>query len=212
MRNLKIFFREKSSVFFSLLGVFIIIGLYVLFLGDTFVRGMENVPGIRFLMDSWIMAGLLAVTSITTTMGAYGAMVDDKTSKRIKDFNAAPIKRYKIAGGYVLSSYIIGVIMSFLTFILAEIYIVSSGGELLSAVEMAQASGLILLNVLSSSAMIFFIVSFFNSNSAFSTASTVIGTLIGFLTGIYIPMGSLPESVQTVIKLFPVSHGGVLFR
>jgi multidrug/hemolysin transport system permease protein len=34
-RNLKIFFKDKSAVFFSLLAVFIIIGLYALFLGET---------------------------------------------------------------------------------------------------------------------------------------------------------------------------------
>jgi multidrug/hemolysin transport system permease protein len=35
VRNLKVFFRDKSSVFFSLLSAIIIIGLYVLFLGDV---------------------------------------------------------------------------------------------------------------------------------------------------------------------------------
>ena len=54
--------------------------------------------------------------------------------------------------------------------------------------------------------------SFFKSTSAFTTASTVIGTLIGFLTGIYLPIGALPASVQTVIKIFPVSHAASLFR
>ena len=36
-RNLKVFFRDRSSVFFSLLAVFIIIALYAVFLGDTSV-------------------------------------------------------------------------------------------------------------------------------------------------------------------------------
>jgi multidrug/hemolysin transport system permease protein len=53
-RNLLIFFRDRSSVFFSLLSVFVIIGLYVLFLGDMLVSGMKEVPGARFLMDSWL--------------------------------------------------------------------------------------------------------------------------------------------------------------
>ena len=48
--------------------------------------------------------------------------------------------------------------------------------------------------------------------NAFSTASTILGTLIGFLTGIYIPIGVLPESIGWVIKLFPVSHAALLFR
>lgn len=211
-RNLKIFFRDKASVFFSFLGVIIIIGLYILFLGDTMMKGMADIEGIRFVMDSWIMAGVLAVTSITTTMGAFGIMVNDREKKTLKDFSAAPIKRYKIAGGYIISSYIIGVIMSLVTFVLAEVYIIIYGGELLPLMSVFKILGLILLSVLASSSMVFFMVSFFKSNNAFATASTVMGTLIGFLTGIYIPIGVLPEAVQVVIKAFPVSHAGVLFR
>ena len=77
-RNLLIFFRQKSSVFFSLLGVFIIIGLYALFLGDLMVKGMTGLKGSRFLMDSWIIAGILAVTPVTTSLGAMATMVEDK--------------------------------------------------------------------------------------------------------------------------------------
>ena len=78
-RNLKLFFRDRAAVFFSLLAVLIIIGLYVLFLGDMVAGDLTGVPGGRFLMDSWIMAGLLAVTSVTTTMGAVGVVVDDRS-------------------------------------------------------------------------------------------------------------------------------------
>ncbi len=212
-RNLKLYFRDKSSVFFSLLAVFIIIGLYVLFLGNMLTSNMEWMGDhARFVTDSWIMAGLLAVTSLTTTMGAYGIMIEDKTKKVFKDFTASPVKRSSLVGGYILSSFIIGVIMSVITFVLAEVYIVAYGGELMSLSGMLRVFGCILLSVLSSSAMVFFLVSFFKSANAFTTASTVIGTLIGFLTGIYIPIGSLPASVQTAIRIFPVSHAGALMR
>ena len=91
LRNLRIFFRDRSAVFFSLLAVFIIIGLYVLFLGDMMASSLKDVAGSRFLMDSWIMAGLLAVTSMTTTLGAFGIMVDDQSKKIIKDFYCSPV-------------------------------------------------------------------------------------------------------------------------
>ena len=212
-RNLKLYFRDKSSVFFSLLAVFIIIGLYVLFLGNMLTSNMEWMGDhARFVTDSWIMAGLLAVTSLTTTMGAYGIMIEDKTKKVFKDFTASPVKRSSLVGGYILSSFIIGVIMSVITFVLAEVYIVAYGGALMRLSGMLRVFGCILLSVLSSSAMVFFLVSFFKSANAFTTASTVIGTLIGFLTGIYIPIGSLPASVQTAIRIFPVSHAGALMR
>jgi multidrug/hemolysin transport system permease protein len=102
--------------------------------------------------------------------------------------------------------------MSLITLVLAEIYIVIYGGKLLSFVAFLKVFGLILLSVLSNSAFIYFIVSFFKSNNAFATASTIIGTLIGFLTGIYIPIGQLPSGVQFIVKFFPPSYSTVLFR
>jgi multidrug/hemolysin transport system permease protein len=213
-RNLKIFFRDKTAVFFSLLAVFIMIGLYVMFLGDTLANSLKEVAGesARSLVNTWIVAGLIAVTSITTTMGAFGIMVEDRSKKMLKDFSASPIKRSTLAGGYILSSFIIGVIMSLVTLILVEAYTVATGGQLLSLMKLIQVLGLIILSVVSGSAMVFFLVSFFKSQNAFATASTVIGTLIGFVTGIYIPIGSLPEAVQFVIKIFPISHSAALFR
>ena len=211
-RNLKIFFRDRAAVFFSLLSAFIIIGLYILFLGDMLTGNMQSIPGSRFLIDSWIMAGLLSVTSITTTMGAFGIMVEDTSKKISKDFSASPAKRSSLAGGYIMSSFVIGMIMTFVTFVLAEIYIVAYGGQVLAVSSIVKLLGVLLLSVFSSTALVLFIVSFFKSNNAFATASTILGTLIGFLTGVYIPVGQLPEAVQSVIKFFPVSHASVLFR
>lgn len=212
VRNLKVFFRDKTAVFFSLLAAFIIIGLYVLFLGDVWTSSFTDMSGVRFLMDSWIMAGLFAVTSLTTTMGAYGTMVDDKSKKIAKDFYSSPIRRSSLAGGYIVSSYIIGVIMTLVTVILAEIYIVANGGSLMSSSTFIKVFGLILLSTMTNTSLIFFIVSFFKSNNAFATASTIVGTLIGFLTGIYLPIGQLPNAVQWIVKVFPVSHAAILMR
>jgi multidrug/hemolysin transport system permease protein len=211
-RNLMVFFKDKASVFFSLLAVFIIIGMYALFLGDVWVSNFKNLQGVRFLMDSWIVAGLLAVTSVTTTMGAFGTMVDDKVKKITKDFTSSPMKRSAIMGGYTLSSYSIGVIMSLVTLVLAEVYILLGGGALMSGIALLQVFGLILLGTLINTSIILFIVSFFKSTNAFATASTIIGTVIGFLTGMYLPIGELPEAVQWVVKVFPVSHTASLFR
>ena len=210
-RNLKIYFRQKSTVFFSLLSVFIIIGLYVVFLGNIWASDYE-LPGKDLLMQSWIIAGIMATASITTTMGAFGIMVEDRVKKNDKDFLSAPIKRSQLVGGYLMSSCVIGVMMSLFAFILGEAYIIYSGGKLLSLMAMVKLLAIILLSVTASSAFVFFIVSFFTNNSAYSTASTVLGTLVGFLTGIYLPIGTLPEAVQWIIKIFPVSHAAALMR
>lgn len=210
-RNLSVFFKDKASVFFSLLSVFIIIGLYALFLGDVMTASVD-VPGARFLMDSWIMSGLLAVTSFTTTMGVFGFIVDDRAKKINKDFTVSPIKNRSIIGGYILSAMVVGVLLSVLALVFAEAYIMAYGGSMLSFIQAVKVFLLILLSTVANSSIVLFIVSFLKSNNAFATASTIIGTLIGFITGIYMPVGSFPEIVQWVIKLFPVSHAAVLFR
>lgn len=212
-RNTLVFFRDKAAVFFSLLGVLIIIGLYVLFLGDIIVKGMGFLGDkARFISDSWIMAGVVSAASITTAMGAYGTIVTDKDGKRIKDFYSSPIARRDIVLGYIISSIAISFILSLLSFIIAEIYILAYGGKLLAFYRYLQILGVIILSVFSSSAMMFFLVSFFNSNNAFATGSTIIGTLVGFIGGIYLPVGNFPQAIQAVIKVFPVSHSVSLLR
>ncbi|MCQ4638206.1 ABC transporter permease [Anaerovorax odorimutans] len=211
-RNLYVFFRDRSAVFFSLLASLIIVGLYVLFLGDTWASNFEGLENVKQLMDNWVMAGLLSVTSVTTTLGAFGIMVGDRAQKISKDFYVSPMRRRDLAGGYVLSAAIVGFILSIITLIAAEIYIAARGGELLGLPALFKLLLLILAADLANTAMIFFITSFFESNNAFSTASTIIGTLIGFITGIYLPIGILPDGVQWLVRLFPTSHAAALMR
>ena len=211
-RNLKVFFRDKTAVFFSLLAVLIVLGLYIFFLGDVWVDSFPNIKGVKNLMNCWIMAGLIGVTSVTANMGAFGTMIEDKSKNKIKDFYVSPIKKSKIVGGYIISSFIVGSMMSVVTLIISQIYLVYSGVDVLNFKELTEVFLIILITSLSNSAMILFIVSLFSSEKAFSTASTIVGTLIGFITGIYLPISMLPDSVQIVVKLFPTSHGISILR
>ena len=211
-RNLKVFFRDKTAVFFSLLTVLIILGLYIFFLGDVWVDSFPNIKGVKNLMNCWIIAGLIGVTSVTANMGAFGTMIEDKSKNKIKDFYVSPIKKSKIVGGYIISSFIVGSMMSVVTLIISQIYLVYSGVDVLNFKELTEVFLIILMTSLSNSAMILFIVSLFSSEKAFSTASTIVGTLIGFITGIYLPISMLPDSVQIIVKLFPTSHGISILR
>ena len=211
-RNLKVFFRDKTAVFFSLLAVLIVLGLYIFFLGDVWVDSFPNIKGVKNLMNCWIIAGLIGVTSVTANMGAFGTMIEDKSKNKIKDFYVSPIKKSKIVGGYIISSFIVGSMTSVVTLIISQIYLVYSGVDVLNFKELTEVFLIILMTSLSNSAMILFIVSLFSSEKAFSTASTIVGTLIGFITGIYLPISMLPDSVQIIVKLFPTSHGISILR
>ena len=51
-----------------------------------------------------------------------------------------------------------------------------------------------------------------NSEGAWSGFGTVMGTLVGFLGAIYIPMGGLPAGVQSFRKCTPVPYGTSMLR
>ena len=209
-RNLRIYFRQKAAVFASLLGVFIIVVLYALFLGDAYT--FDGAVNPKHLMDTWMIAGIIAITPFTTSIGALGAMVDDKVDGNLNDFYSSPVKRIKIVGGYVISGLTVGFLLSLAAFVLGQAYIVLRGGELLSALNMLYMLGAILLSVLLSGTMGFLIVCFINGKNAYMIICTVIGSVTGFLTGIYVPVGQMDEKVQWLVKLFPVTHTSVIIR
>ncbi|WP_153731452.1 ABC transporter permease [Sporosarcina obsidiansis] len=211
-RNLLLYFRDKAAVFFSLLAVLILLALYVFFLGDLIASGLPNFPAKDWLLLSWIIAGILAVTAVTTTLGAFGVMVEDRSTHAYLDFYASPIKRSSLFGGYVISSIVIGIFMCLMTLFAANAILFFTGEEILSFIQLTKVIGVIFLSVAASGSMILFLVSFFKTANAFVAASTLIGTLLGFLAGIYIPIGNLSASLQTIIKFFPTSHSAALFR
>jgi len=212
-RNVKLYFRDKANMLFSLLSIFIIIVLYIVFLGYNWRRVMmADLDYADVLLYSWLAAGVVAVATITTTLGAFRVIVDDRLKKIDKGFYASPVNRRSIVAAYLLSAFVVGVIMSSITFVLFSLYIISIGGSLLSVVGYLQVLGIIMLSTLAGTAMVCFLTSLIKSSGAFTSISTILGTLVGFLAGIYFPIGVLPESVQTVIKLFPPSYGGMLLR
>ena len=211
-RNLKMYLRDLSGVFFSFLAILIIIGLYVLFLGDQMKAGVSDIEGGSLLIDIWVMSGIIAVTSFTTALGACGIMVEDRVKKNFKDFMSSPLRRSQIVGGYVLCACVASLMMCISIFAAVAVFLNTSKMPELGFTKIMQIIGVIFLSALSSSAVVLFITSYIKSNGAYGSISTLLGTLIGFVTGMYFPVGILSENVQWVIKFFPTSHACVLLR
>ncbi|OEH93842.1 ABC transporter permease [Bacillus solimangrovi] len=215
-RNNKIFRRDRTLVLLSLLSVGIVILLYAVFLQKTQIDHVEQIVGssqaVKSMVNEWMVAGLLTITAVTSTLGAFGIMVRDKESKKMSDFLIAPISRVKIQLSYVVNAFIIGLFNSLVALIGCELFLLLTGSAMLSLVNLMKVLGIIILLVALASAINLLLVLFIHSQNAFSTLSTIVGTSIGFLCGVYVPIGSLPNAVQHLIMYFPVSHISVLFR
>ena len=206
-RNMLLFFKDKTSVFFSFMAVFVVLGLYVCFLGDMMIQPLkQDFPDTaRELSDTWIMAGTLGIVSLTTSLSVLGIIIEDKSRSILNDFYIAPISQMKVTGAYLLSTICITFLVSVVTLIIGELYIVAYGGSFLTLSALLKVLACMVLSILACTAMLFFFMSFFKSATSFSNVTTIIGTLSGFLMGIYVPVGALP-------KLLQPSHCAALFR
>ncbi|WP_223553093.1 ABC transporter permease [Lysinibacillus sphaericus] len=215
-RNSKVFRRDKTQVFFSLLSVLIVLVLYAVFLQKMQVDAIEQMteatPELVTMVNEWLVAGLLSMIAVSTTLAAYGVAVKDLESKAQADFLTAPISRATIQFSYVINALITGCIFSFIALIGCEIFIVATGGELLSFRNFVNVVGILFLSVLLASVFNLFLVIFVNTQNSFSTLSTIVGTAIGFLCGVYVPVGALPTFAQNLIMYFPISHTTLLLR
>ncbi|MER1985394.1 MAG: ABC transporter permease [Solibacillus sp.] len=215
-RHNKVFFRNRTLVFFSLLSVLILIVLYAIFLQKTQLNAIEQAvpltPAVELMVNEWMIAGLLSIIAVTTTLGVFSIYVKDLEMKTTADFLTTAASRMKIQLSYIISALIVGFTMSVFAFICCEIYLVIVGGKLLSLIAFLKVIGILLISVLLSCSINLFIVLFIKTQAAFSTLSTIIGTAIGFFCGVYVPMAALPSYVQSMIQFFPISHTTVLLR
>ncbi|QAV70933.1 ABC transporter permease [Salinibacterium sp. UTAS2018] len=217
-RNLRIFFRDRSAVFFSLLSALLLIGLYALFLGNLQVDNLTerlldaSSDNIRWFVNAWVFAGITMITTLTTALASLGVFVDDRATGRFSDFVVSPIRRWQLILGYMMSSFIISMIMTLVVLLVGQVYLLTQGNGVMSVVQFAELIGYIALSSAAFAALSSFVATFLKSSGAFSALSTVVGTVIGFLAGAYIPAGALPTGIVNIMNSLPFAHSAMVIR
>lgn len=112
----------------------------------------------------------------------------------------------------IISSAIVGFIMSLCAFVIYVIYIYASCGHMFTMVQLLKVLGLTAFTAILGASSMGFLVSLLKSMSAYSSFCIVVDTLIGFLNGVYVPIGALPKGVQFVTKIVPFNGAASLFR
>lgn len=209
-RHIKLFLKDKASVFFSLLSVFIIIALYLLFLSDNITSGLPEYPDRKAFVFLWMFAGILAVTTATAPLGALGKFIEDMVSKKSDDLLITKISKRTLAYSYVYYSFIIGFIFTSLLLISGLIYTWIAFDLILPLSAYLVAT--LAISTRMHTLIFFLVTSRLKTMSAFTGFSTLVGTLIGFLAGIYVPIGALPSYLQKIMIFFPTTQVTVLLR
>lgn len=224
-RNLKMFFRDKGAVFFSLLSMLIVICLMLFFLGDmntTAITGiLDEFPDRNAALDeknaelivlSWTFAGILSINAVTVTLGVYSVMIKDRVNGKLNSIYTSPVSRTAIATAYIATAWIGSVIVCAITLFITEIYGIAKGMEAYSFVAHLQLFGMIMVNSFVYAALMYVVAVLAKTEGAWTGFGTVVGTLVGFLGGIYIPIGTLSDSIGTILKCTPIIYGTAMFR
>lgn len=216
LRNVKVYLRDKVAVFFSFLSVIILLGLYLLFLKNIykvdFLNGILSDPEQAFMIDALMMSGVLVINTMTLALGNLGTMVSDFERAKIDSFIVTPVKKYKIVVSYFLASFIITSIFTLLMWFLALGMMGLTTGLYFSKLIVLKVSFLLLYYTLISTSFMILLATFIKSMSAFGAISGVLGTIIGFTSGIYIPLNQLPESIIKFSSLIPFTHMSIFMK
>ncbi|MDK1326570.1 ABC transporter permease [Arthrobacter sp. zg-Y1143] len=217
-RNLRLYFRDRLNVFFSLLGALVLFLLYTLFLGNQQTQGLaESFPqaaeeDIKGFVDAWMFAGIVGITAITTGLAAVNVIVDDTATGRFRDFLVSPISRGQLVLGYLLSTVVIALIMTTVVFAVSLAYLGLVDGVVLAVGQVARSYGYLVLSCVAFGALSCFVVTFVRTPGSFAALSTLVGTILGFAAGSYIPVGAFPEGVRNFVSALPFMQASMVVR
>ena len=211
-RNLKIYFSNIPAVFMSCLGALISFFIYIGFLQNNLRSNWQQLPHVTKILDLWMIAGIVAVSGITTAFQALGQQVSDRETRADADFELTGISRFAENFAYILSGTTVSFFMQIITFIVMAMYF--SLVDHISIPQSALLPGLlyILVGAIAATLLDEIIVLFMHSSTTFSRLSAVLGAAAGFAVATYLPYGILVSGAQSLVKLVPSSYEAAALR
>ena len=219
-RNRKVYTRDRLAFFMSFLSVIILILVYQVFLGQIQIDAIKEALNSDTastdtiqMVNYWLISGLTTIISMTSTLGAFGVMVLDKEKKLSEDFKVSPVSNFKIELSYAIFAILFGIIMTMFSCIFA-IGMFNGFSSLLdfSTTDYLSILGIVSMGTVLAATIILPILAFIRTSSAFTTLSTIVGTFIGFISGVYLSIGSVGESLQQVMTWFPLTQVNALLK
>lgn len=221
-RNCKVFFRDKSVFFTSLIAPLILLFLYIAFLKNTYSEVLIGMAEENFgvtleskivnaFAGGWLMSSLVAVCAVCIAFTANMVMVQDRVTGRRDDFTVSPVPKSLLALGYYLSTALVTLAVSGVALVAGFIYLGIAGWYLTAADVFFALLDTVLL-VLFGTALSSLVCSFVKSQGGITAVQVIVSAAYGFLCGAYMPIGSLANWIASVLKFLPGTYGTVLLH
>ncbi len=221
-RNMKIFYRTKGNIIFASLSVVILLVLHLIIFRDmftdSFVEIMKAFPfeveriKLSYIVDSSMFAAILPIGAITISLVALGLMVSDRETNALSDFMVSPINRNSLLASYLISSFIVGFAILLCFIAVFEVVFLLVYGISMSFAQLAAILAVTILALVFGNVFMLLIITFVKSQQSLGAVGTIVGTLLGFLSGAYIPVGQFGEAIANVFSILPFMQITVAMR
>ena len=157
-------------------------------------------------------SGLLIVIGTTSMLSIVFIFMKDKNNNIIKDFMITKVSKLKIYYSYVFASFIISMVITTLIYIGIETYFITTTQITFSYQRILYSILTIFLSNMISSLLVVIVAILLKSQTSFSTFETLYGVVIGFFTGVYIPIGYYPDLIRNIFFYFPLCQTTSILR
>ncbi len=211
-RNCLLFLRNKATVFSSLISSLILIVLYFLFIAKTYSKGFNDEAGMMlsskqlyFAIYSQMIMGVLVINSVSLSTGMFTLMARDLETRKSDAFMMTKVKPLQLVISYLLSALLVSFVLNLLMLIVSVIIIGASTYWLAAKTFFSLVGALVITTVVSCSIMLFITV-LIKSSIAIGVVNGFLGTVLGFLCGIYMPYSQMGKATTYIGSLLPFTH------
>lgn len=211
-RNIKLFIRDRSAVFFSFMSTIILVALYFLFIAGIYAQGFEDsnsgisTDAANFIIYSQMMAGVLILNSLSLSLGVFTTAAKDFEARRVDSFLLTPLSGTKLLSSYLISAFAASITLNAITWLAAALLVGLLTGYYLTVSTLLMGVVVLLAASIISGAIMMLITAAIRSVTALGVINGVAGTFFGFLCGIYMPYSNLGEGAAMVGSFIPYTH------
>lgn len=224
-RHFLVFFKNKIRVFYTLMVPLIILAVYICFLRTLELSTVENMlhglgitltdelkKHMNTLVDSWMMSGLIALSTITISIQTNNIIINDKENGVNRDFASSPIHKNLLIGSYFLFNFIVTLLICFVVLLICLFYLLVIGEFVFTFVDFLTMVGVLALASITATLVTVLICSFIKHEPTLASIIAILSAVAGFLMGVYMPLSMFPNWVRNFCSFIPGTYSCDLLR
>ncbi len=197
-RGLKAFIRNRTGLIFSLVFPFFFVYVFSAIFKNDFI---ENPV-------AYMLSGIIITTVFESSLNLASTTVDDMVSGFMKEVLVSPAKRIAVAAGQLLSAATVSTLQGILILVI---------GLLIGIKFTTWVTPIFVLFAMICVGVVFsgvglFMATIIRSGQTFQIVKTAVTMPLTFLSGAYIPLSMLPNSLKYVAYFNPMTYATAFFR